>query len=133
MSIREKAQELIGLSDKATCGPWIIDTDPRSFWSIYGQQDDAIAKISVKRSNPFSNEDLIVFARNHAPDIARKLNEALDVIKEMCDSAERYAAHANAHPERDHSAAMAAVAENVVTAGTLFLARLDEKGDADNA
>ena len=72
------------------------------------------------------------YATAHGREIARALIEALDVIKEMCDSAERYAAHANAHPERDHAAAMASVAERVVTAGTLFLARLNEKGDADN-
>ncbi len=63
--------------------------------------------------------------------IARKLIEALDTIQAMCDSADRYEAHARAHPERDHALAWANGAGNAVTVGRFFLAMLDERGDGD--
>ena len=108
MTTREKARRLVELDGKAT------------------EDSSSLTDAEWKEFQHLSTDQLSSIK------IARKLIEALDVIKEMCDSAERYAAHANAHPERDHSAAMASVAERVVTAGTLFLARLDEKEDADN-
>ncbi len=101
MNTREKAQELIRLLDAA------------------------------KEGNGKDRQYVAAYAVAHGRQFARKLIEALDTIQAMCDSADRYEAHARAHPERDHALAWANGADSAVTAGRLFLARLDEKGGAE--
>lgn len=120
------------MSKKVVSEPWIIDSDPRQFWTIYGQQDNPIAKVAIgDGGSGLANENLIVYACNYAPDIARKLIESLDVIKEMCDEADKYVGYADAHPERNYAASRADGADRTVAVGRLFLASI-KKGDADN-
>ncbi len=149
MNIREKAQKIIDARTTATPAPiraeWIgSDASKYNLYpDMHGAHSDVTRRLGfsghigeVSGGNGWAelcgNAKYIETAWNDADEIARKLIEALDVIQAMCDSADRYASHANARPELDYAASMANGADRAVATGRLFLARLDEKEADDN-
>ncbi len=146
MNIREKAQKIIDARTAATQAPIRSEGIGSEGYNLYADVRDSYPDVverlgfsgrigEIRGSEDWAqlrgNAEYIEAAWNGADEIARKLIGALDTIQAMCDAADRYEAHARAHPERDHALAWANGADNAVTAGRLFLARLDEKGDGE--
>ena len=131
MNTREKAQELVELGEKATAAEWLISSgDEESQDEIYVYDDPSLIEeypsyTTVAEGLLQVDSSFIAKARSNAPDIARKLIKALDVLETIAAYAD-----VTAWPDGyDLSARTAAKRATDDAHG--FLASL-EMGDADN-